>query len=124
MSNLSKSDQINQDLMRSILECQNVNQIVKMAIKLLKCQSNCQIVTISNVMYYQSVQINLAHRLCTDAHLTFSVTICPLSLAWVRETESCAVGENCQGGKNCPGSENYQRSEEESGLFFAFRLYG
>ena len=35
-------------------------------VKLSKCQSNCQIITISNVMYYQSMQIKLAHRLCTD----------------------------------------------------------
>ena len=39
--------------------CQNVNKIVRMSIKL----SN---VTISNVMCYQIVQIKLAHRLCTD----------------------------------------------------------
>ena len=35
-------------------------------VKLSKCQSNCQIVTISNVMYYQSVWIRLAHRLYSD----------------------------------------------------------
>ena len=34
---------------------QNVNQIVKMSIKLSKCQLNCQIVTISNILCYQSV---------------------------------------------------------------------
>ena len=39
-------------------ECQNV--------KMSNCQNVNQIVRISNVMYYQSVQINLAHRLCTD----------------------------------------------------------
>ena len=44
--------------------CQNVNKIVRMSIKL----SN---VTISNVMCYQIVQIKLAHRLCTDFQYFF-----------------------------------------------------
>ena len=33
--------------------------------------SNCQIVTISNVMYYQSVWIRLAHQLYTDFQYFF-----------------------------------------------------
>ena len=41
-------------------------------VKLSKCQSNCQIVTISNVMYYQSVWIRLAHRLYSDFQYFFN----------------------------------------------------
>ena len=81
---LSRFDQINQYLMRSVCRsdnvkmsiqsskcqsnCQNVNPIVKMAIKFSQCQSNCQNanhivemsielsnVTLSNGMRYQSV---------------------------------------------------------------------
>ena len=63
---------------------QNVNQIVTMSIKLSKCHScknviqivNMSIklsnVTISNGMCYQSVQINLAHQLCTDFQYFYS----------------------------------------------------
>ena len=65
-------------------KCQNVRmsecQIVKMSncqnfkmseskcktVKLSKCKIVNQIVTISNVMYYQSVWIRLAHQLYTD----------------------------------------------------------
>ena len=49
----------------------NVIQIVKLSIKLSKCQSNCHIVTISNVTYYQSVGIRLAHRLYSDFQYFF-----------------------------------------------------
>ena len=55
-------------------QCEIVNH-VKLSnchnVKFSNCQSNFQIVTISNVMYYQSVQINLAHRLCTDFQYFF-----------------------------------------------------
>ena len=69
MSNVEnvKCQECQMSRMSNCQQCQIVNQIVK----LLKCQIVNQIVTISNVMYYQSVQINLAHRLCTDFQYFF-----------------------------------------------------
>ena len=55
-----------------------------MSIKL----SACQIVTISNVKCYQSVQINLAHRLCTDFQYS---SVC---LGW----DKCTYSFNLMGG--------------------------
>merc|ERR1712016_268690 len=50
-------------------QCQIANN-VKLS-TMSKCQSNCQIVTTSNVMYYQSVWIRLAHRLYSDFQYFF-----------------------------------------------------
>ena len=51
-------------------------------VKLSKCQSNCQIVTISNVMYYQGVWMRLAHRLYSDFQyfLLKNTPVCKMSV--------------------------------------------
>ena len=65
---LPRSVEISPDQSRSIKPIWSLNET---CLVVSKCQSNCQIITISNAMYYQSVYINLAHRLCPDFQYFF-----------------------------------------------------
>ena len=68
-------------------KCQNLQnvKISKMS-KSPKCQIVNQIVTISNVMYYQSVWIRLAHRLYSDFQYFFFIRT-----FWVNWWVSCLI---------------------------------
>merc|ERR1711994_127335 len=53
--------------------CQNVNNVkLPTMSNCQQCQNVNQIVTTSNVMYYQSVWIRLAHRLYSDFQYFFN----------------------------------------------------
>ena len=78
--------------------CWDLSDNVTMSTKLSKCQSNCQnfnqIVIISNVMCYQSVQIKLAHRLCTDFQYFYSYAAPALILSFL-VTGQCGQQMDC-----------------------------